>query len=55
VEGLRNEEERGVRVSLGFVVEAEAMKVRECGSGCDESLSFVEEDEEIETAMVELK
>lgn len=60
VEGLRKEEERRVRVSLGRRVvegeemEAEVVKVWVCG-GCCDSLSLVEEDEEIEIAIVELK
>lgn len=60
VEGLRKEEDRRVRVSLGRRVvegeemEAEVVKVWVCGGWGDESLSLVEEDEEIEIAMVEL-
>lgn len=60
VEGLRKEEERRVRVSLGRrlvegeEMEAEVVKVWVCG-GCCESLSLVEDEEEIEIAMVELR
>lgn len=58
VEGLRKEEERRVRVSLGRRVveglEMEAEVVKVCGGWGDESLSLVEEDEAIEIAMVEL-
>lgn len=57
VDGLRKEEERRVRVSLGRRVvemEAEVVKVWVCGGWGDESLSFVEDEEEIEIAMVEL-
>lgn len=65
VEGLRKEEERRVRVSLGrrvvegFEMEAEVVKVWVwvwvCGGWGEESLSLVEDEEEIEIAMVELR